>query len=80
MYIRTIYIIYTILYYVYKNLYWSGGAEPARGMRISCVGPGPAGRFCPVLVTLEKGPKGLKNDQETCSAIVKREKVKFYSV
>ena len=29
--------------------------------------------------TLKRDPKGLKNDQETCSAIVKREKVKSYS-
>ena len=42
--------------------------------------PGPAGRFCPLLVTLEKGPKGLQNDQETCIAVVKRAKVKSYQV
>ena len=60
---------------------WSGGArQPAHGMRISCVEPGPAGSFCPLLGTLEKGPKGLQNDQETCIAVVKRAKVEFYSV
>ena len=60
---------------------WSGGArQPAHGMRISCVEPGPAGSFCPLCVTLEKGPKGLQNDQETCTAVVKRAKVKSYQV
>ena len=42
--------------------------------------PGPAGSFCPPSVTLEKGPKGLQNDQETCTAVVKREKVESYPV
>ena len=60
---------------------WSGGArQPAHGMRISCVEPGPAGSFCPPYVTLAKGPKGLQNDQETCTAVVKRTKVKSYQV
>ena len=29
-----------------KTQYWSGGATPAHGMRISCVEAGPAGGWC----------------------------------
>ena len=43
-------------------------------------GAGAAGSFWPPCGTLEKGPKGLQNDQETCTAVVKRAKVKSYQV
>ena len=62
-----------------------GGGGPLRGMSSKRVGRGALGRdvlraSVRPFVTLKKGPKGLQNDQETCTAVVKREKVKSYQV
>ena len=38
-------------------IYWSGGATPAHGMRISCVEVGPAGGWCLSVRNAAKMPK-----------------------
>ena len=63
-----------------ESLYWSGGAEPARGMRISCVRAGAGWEILSSVRNAGKGSERPKNHQETCSCIVKRDKVKSYKV
>ena len=64
-----------------------GRGAPVHGLRIDLREGGPAWAglssvrpFVRSSVTLEKGPKGLHFDQETCIAVVKRAKVKSYQV
>ena len=62
------------------GFYWSGGAEPASGMRISCVRAGAGWESLSSVRNAGKVPKRAPNEQNTCIAIVKRDMVDVPSV